>query len=91
MEIRNVGIQEAILEVLKRQKVTQSQLARRLGITPPSVCVMLGHGRSTPCKSIGADRAARWLDELGYDLVVVPKGSKLPDDAIVVNKWVQDE
>lgn len=91
MEIRNVSIQEAILEVMKRQKVTQTQLARQLGITPPSVCIMLGRSKTTPCKGIGADKAAKWLGKLGYELAAVPKGSKLPDGAIVVNKEAQDE
>lgn len=70
---------DAVLEAMAERGVTRAELARMLGVRPPVVTQMLGRRQS----AMGADRLARVMDALGYDLVFVPKGRRLPEGAKV--------
>lgn len=76
-------IQEAIRQLMKEQHVTLEAMGERMGgITKPSVHGAL-NGRKQ--KSMSVDRAVGFLNNLGYEIVVVPKGSRLPNGSIAID------
>ena len=75
-------IQEAIRNLMKEQHVTLEAMGERMGgITKMAVHGAL-NGRKQ--KSMSVDRAACFLDRLGYEMAAVPKGSRLPNGSMVI-------
>lgn len=75
-------IQEAIRHLMKEQHVTLEAMGERMGgITKMAVHGAL-NGRKQ--KSMSVDRAVCFLDNLGYDMVAVPKGSLLPNGSMAI-------
>ncbi|WP_019587573.1 helix-turn-helix domain-containing protein [Deinococcus apachensis] len=64
----NARIRVQIREEMNRQGVTQAELARRLGIKPPSLAQVLSGKRGTM-----PDSLMDVLDALGLELVAVPR------------------
>lgn len=65
----NARIRVKIREEMNRQGVTQAELARQLGVKPPSLAQVLSGKRGTMPESL-----MDVLDALGLELVAVPKG-----------------
>lgn len=75
-------IQEAIRHLMKEQHVTLEAMGERMGgITKTAVHGAL-NGRKQ--KSMSVDRAVCFLDKLGYEMVAVPKGSRLPNGSMAI-------
>jgi len=68
-------ISDAIRELIASRGSSQKDVAERLGVKPPSIAVALRRGNMT------AKTLWQILDVLGYDLVAVPRGTKLPPEA----------
>ena len=64
---------EAILRVMEDTGVTKAELARRRGVRPQSVNSMFADQRS-----ITVERAASNARAVGYRVVLMPAGRKLP-------------
>jgi len=65
----NAKIRVQIREEMNRQGITQAELARRLGIKPPSLAQVLSGKRGTMPESL-----MDVLEALGLELVAVPTG-----------------
>lgn len=65
-----MDIKEIIKVILKEKGMGNADAARAFGITPQS---MISRMRG---KSIRVDTVQEMLDELGYSLMVVPKGTR---------------
>lgn len=65
-----MDIKEIIKVILKEKGMGNADAARAFGITPQS---MISRMRG---KSIRVDTVHEMLDELGYSLMVVPKGTR---------------
>ena len=75
-------IQDAIKRLMNEQHVTLEAMGERMGgITKAAVHGALSGKKQ---KSMSVDRAVGFLDNLGYEMVVVPKGSRLPNGSITV-------
>lgn len=72
---------EAVRKVVDGSDYTYADLARNLGISTAAVAQMLGAQ-----KSVSVDRAARVAGVLHYDVVMVPKGKKLPAGSLVLGE-----
>lgn len=75
----------AVKEAVSRSGFTQAELARRLGYGgdyPAQFISNIFRDR----KDIGLDRAAEMLAAVGYELVIAPKGSRIPESAMVVGR-----
>ena len=70
---------EVIKRLLDDQGISQREMARRLGLSPNAVNIQisgtLGGKDGTP-KDITLDQLIRYMDKLGYAVVVTPKGRK---------------
>lgn len=71
---------EAVRTVVDGSDYTYADLARNLGVSTANVAQMLRQ------KSVSVDRAARVAGVLHYDVVLVPKGKRLPAGAIVLGE-----
>jgi hypothetical protein len=60
---------------------SQNRLAAHLGLSSQAMA-----NRMAPGRGVKADFAAEALDALGYDLVAVPKGSRLPAGSVRVGR-----
>lgn len=76
-----MDMKSTIKSIMREQKVTYEVLANRVGTTKSS----LGNSLGAAQKSIGVEKSMALLGELGYDLAVVPKGSRLPSGAMLVD------
>lgn len=82
-------IQEAIRHLMQEQHVTLEAMGERMGgITKPAVHGALNGKKQ---RSMSVDRAVCFLDKLGYEMVVVPKGSRLPNGSITVEAGGSDD
>lgn len=75
---------EAVREALARSGFTQADLARSLGYEgeyPAQFASKMLKAR----KNMDLDRAAAILGAIGYEVVLVPKGSKIPQSGIAVD------
>lgn len=72
-------ISEAIRSMCAEKNISQSALARRIGVTQPAISSLLSIG-NPQLKPL-----LRLLGELGYNLAAVPKGSTLPEGAYELN------
>lgn len=78
-----MDIRKIIEGLMEEQHVTLEAMGARVGgVSKQSVFNVLRGGRQ---KTMGVDRAARFLEALGYELVAVPKGSRLPNGGIAVS------
>lgn len=75
---------EAVKEVAARTGFTMARIAALLGVTPQMV-----NGYVNRSKSMRASNMAAMCDAMGYDVVLVPRGSRLPQGSVVVG--VQDD
>lgn len=80
-----MNIVSIIREAIDKSSYTKSGLARELGITPASIAYRLD-----PTKDLGVAKAKELTDLLGYDIVVVPKGARLPQGATRVTSGVEE-
>lgn len=71
--------QETIRHLLKGSSWSQNRLGMAMGISPQ------GMGNAMARQDLRCAFAARALDLLGYDLVAVPKGSRLPNGSIRID------
>ena len=74
---------EAVREALARSGFTQADLARSIGYEgdyPAQFASKMLKAR----KNMDMDRAAAILGAIGYEVVLVPKGSKIPQSGISV-------
>lgn len=67
-----------IKELVARRGLSNREFSRSLGESTPLVIGM--YSRGNPSVRV----LTRYLDALGCDLVVVPKGAKLPPDHFIV-------
>lgn len=70
---------EALKEILKKRGYTQLSLAAELGITQSSIssCLM----KNNPRLSV----MARYVTPMGYSVALVPNGTKLSEDCIILD------
>lgn len=68
---------ELIISLMKKQKISQTDLAKTLNLTRATVHDTLGK------EKIQVPTLVKYLDALGYDLVVMPKKS-----TITVDDWI---
>jgi len=78
-----MNIASIIRDAIDKSSYTKSGLARELGVTPASIS-----DRLDPRKDLGVAKAKELTDLLGYDIVVVPKGARLPQGATRVTSGV---
>lgn len=67
-------------QLIKESKFKKAELARSLGLTPQALDNRL-HKTTNP----KTDSVIELLNELGYQLVVTKKGTKLPQDSFVIS------
>ena len=77
-----MNIQKTIRSIMKSQGVTLEQMGARTGVVTSSIANALGSTQ----KSMGVERVLKMASSLGYDMVLVPKGSKLPSNSYVIDK-----
>lgn len=76
-----MNMQEAIGMLIEQSSWTKARLARHFGVTNAAIA-----DRLRPKKTdLKVSTAQQMLDPLGYDIVVVPKGSRLPSGAILID------
>lgn len=75
------NIKEIVNAVIKSSPINKSDIARAKGLTVQNFCNRLV-GKSR--KDMSCANAADLLSFCGYQLVVVPKGAKLPSNSHVV-------
>lgn len=73
------GAGEAVKAVMDRSGFTRARVASVMGVSPQVV-----NGFINRSASMKVDNAARMLDAMGYDVVFVPRGTKLPSGSVVV-------
>lgn len=71
---------EAVRMLVDGSDYTYADLARNLGVSTAAVAQMLGQ------KSVSVDRAVRVSEVLHHDMVMVPKGKKLPAGSVVLGE-----
>lgn len=74
-----MNAQDVIRQILRGSAWSQNRLGMALGISPQ------GMGNAMARKDMRVGFFARALDLLGYDLVAVPKGSRLPNGSIRID------
>lgn len=72
------GFSAALRSILDAQDVRQADLARRVGVTAPSVADVLAKDNPSMLT------AARYLSAVGYSVALVPAGKRLPDGSYAV-------
>jgi transcriptional regulator with XRE-family HTH domain len=72
-------ISDAIREIIALRGSSQQSVAVKLGVKPPSIAVALHRGNMT------ARTLWKILNALDYDLVAVPRGTKLPPAARAID------
>lgn len=75
----------AIAEILKDRDVTQSELARMMGVTYQSVQATLS--KENP----KLETVVRYLSNLGYDVAFVRRGKRLPEGSYVIGSSKEHE
>ena len=75
-----MNVIEALRKLLDESPLTQNDLARALGVKPPSLATAWKQ------KSMSVDKAASIASVLGYDIALVPKNSKLPKGAVLLEE-----
>lgn len=73
----------AIKKALKSRGCTQNELASRLGIKQGSVSNVLRQGNPH------ISTLANYLSAIGYEVAIVPTGTKLPVDAMIIESESQ--
>ena len=71
---------EAVRAIVDGSDYTYADLARNLDVSTANVAQMLRQ------KSVSVDRAARVADVLHFDVVMVPRGKKLPAGSVVLGE-----
>lgn len=71
---------EALRSVIDASGTSQYAMAKRLGISTASMSQTWGR------RTIGSDKLVRLLGLVGWEVALVPKGSKLPKGAIVLEE-----
>lgn len=79
-----MDIGEIISGIMADQHVTYAVMGDRLGISN----VTVHQAVKSRQKTMSVDRAVAYLGAVGYQLVAVPKGSKVPSGGIVVEERV---
>lgn len=74
-----MDISSAVKQVIKDTGFSMQRIANVMGITQQSVSSFVNRSRS-----MKVDNAVKVLDAMAYDLVIVPRGSRLPKGSIVV-------
>lgn len=74
---------EALRKLMDESEMSHYAISKRLGVTSVTITRMWKQD------SVGADRLVRICDIIGWDVVLVPKGSKLPKGAIVLEEAEQ--
>lgn len=77
-----MNILEAMNAVISASPLSKADIARLEGVSYANMANMLSPSNR---KDMAAGKAARILGMLGYDLVLVPRGKRLPDGCIVVD------
>lgn len=73
-----MSIENIINNIIKESSWTKARIARLLGKTPQSINDRLSTKKK---KALGVNTAMEMLDLLGYEMLVVPKGTRLPQGA----------
>lgn len=69
---------EIVTELFTKMGISQADYARRRGISRSAVQSFLSHGNAD------TDNLLRYLGDIGYDLVVVPKAASIACEHYVV-------
>lgn len=70
-----MDVQEVVRELMAAQHVTLEAMGERMGgINRSTVLNALGRRQ----RSMSVDKAVGYLGNLGYELMAVPKGSRVP-------------
>lgn len=73
-------VAEALKSVLESEGASHYSIAKRLGVSTVTITHMWQQ------KSIGSSRLVRICDLVGWDVVLVKRGSKLPKGSIVLEE-----
>lgn len=72
---------DILKELIKERDTTNAELAHQLGVTPATIWERLNNKN---VKDIPLSLMAEMCDALGYQVVVIPYSTELPENARVV-------
>lgn len=76
------NVVRVVREVMDGSHLKRVEIAEMLGISPQRVSNLVSERTHA---DMPAGTAAKLLDLLGYQLVAVPKGKRLPDGSVTVD------
>lgn len=81
-----MDIKSVVRAAMEEQGVTYEAMSARVGTSRSSV----GNALGAKQRSLGVEKALVFLSALNMELVVVPRGTRLPQGAVVVTRTADE-